>query len=85
LADLSSFKYRKRAMTLEESGEKVNFFLVTTICMTFSFKTDFTSFEVTLFYLKRAKSLPKTYKVDSVVGKNECLMYLFLPNYRYAL
>jgi len=37
-ADLSSLKYRKRAMTLEASGENVNFFLVTAICMIFNFK-----------------------------------------------
>src|ERR1035437_1167229 len=36
-ADLTSSKYRKRAITLVGSGENINFFLVTATCMVFGF------------------------------------------------
>jgi len=33
--------YKKRAMTREESGENIYFFLFTVTCMNFSLKNDF--------------------------------------------
>jgi len=41
-ADLSSSKYKKRAITLVESGENMNFFLVIVTCMILNFNTSAT-------------------------------------------